>query len=76
VHSEAVDQAAEASAAATGRTVEEVFEAVLAKRPIPVGRLGEPEDVAALVVFLASERAAWVTGACFTIDGGIVRSAF
>ena len=75
IRSEAVTQAAEKSAAATGKTVEEVFEATLAKRPIPVGRLGEPADVAGLVLFLVSRQASWITGACFTVDGGIVRSA-
>lgn len=75
VRTEAVEEAAESSAAATGKTVDEVFEATLRKRPIPVGRLGDPADVAALVVFLASEQASWITGSCFTIDGGIVRSA-
>jgi NAD(P)-dependent dehydrogenase (short-subunit alcohol dehydrogenase family) len=76
VRTEAVDHAARDSAAATGKTVEEVFAATLRKRPIPAGRLGEPGDVAGLVVFLASERAAWITGGCFSVDGGIVRSAF
>jgi NAD(P)-dependent dehydrogenase (short-subunit alcohol dehydrogenase family) len=36
--------------------------------------MGEPEDVAGLVAFLASDHAAWTTGSCFTVDGGIVRS--
>ncbi len=75
VRTEAVEEAAAASAAATGKTVEEVFQATLRKRPIPAGRLGEPEDVAGLVVFLASSHASWITGSCFTVDGGIVRSA-
>lgn len=75
VRTEAVENAAAASAAATGKTVEEVFEATLRKRPIPAGRLGEPEDIAGLVVFLASAHASWITGSCFTVDGGIVRSA-
>jgi 3-oxoacyl-[acyl-carrier protein] reductase len=75
IRSEAVTQAAEKSAAATGKTVDEVFAATLAKRPIPVGRLGEPADVAGLVVFLVSRLASWITGACFTVDGGIVRGA-
>jgi 3-oxoacyl-[acyl-carrier protein] reductase len=75
VRSEAVTQAAEESAAATGKTVEQVFEATLALRPIPVGRIGEPEDIAGLVVFLVSRQASWITGGCFTVDGGIVRSA-
>lgn len=73
IHSEAVDEAAARSAAATGKTIEEVFAATLRKRPIPAGRLGEPSDVAGLVAYLASDRAAWTTGACFTVDGGIVR---
>jgi len=74
IRSEAVDEAAQRSAAATGKTVDEVFEATLAKRPIPAGRIGEPDDVAGLVALLASERGSWITGGCFTIDGGIVRS--
>jgi len=74
IHSEAVDESARKSAAATGMTVEEVFEATLKKRPIPAGRLGEPEDIAGLVALLVSDRGSWITGGCFTVDGGIVRS--
>ena len=38
---------------------------------IPLGRLGEPRDVAGCVVFLASELARYVTGAAVLVDGGI-----
>lgn len=40
------------------------------EQSMPVGRLGEPEDIANLAVFLASERASWITGETFVIDGG------
>ena len=71
VRTDAVLEAARASAAATGKTVDEVFAETLRKRPIPAGRMGEPSDVAGLVVFLASPSASWITGSTFTVDGGI-----
>jgi meso-butanediol dehydrogenase/(S,S)-butanediol dehydrogenase/diacetyl reductase len=37
---------------------------------VPLGRLGKPEDVAALFCFLASDDASFITGQCFVIDGG------
>jgi 3-oxoacyl-[acyl-carrier protein] reductase len=75
IRTDAVEEAAAKSAAASGKTIDEVFAATLAKRPIPVGRMGEPKDVAALVVFLAGPRASWITGSTFTVDGGIVPTA-
>ena len=36
----------------------------------PMGRLGRPEDIAAAIAFLASEDAAWITGAFLHVDGG------
>jgi acetoacetyl-CoA reductase len=37
---------------------------------IPVGRLGEPEEIAAAVVYLAADNAGFMTGSTFTINGG------
>jgi glucose 1-dehydrogenase len=42
---------------------------------IPLGRWGQPEEVAALAVFLASDSAAYCTGGTFFIDGGMIRQA-
>lgn len=39
-------------------------------RRMPTGRLGEPEDIANLATFLASDRASWITGETYVIDGG------
>ncbi|MFC9842491.1 SDR family NAD(P)-dependent oxidoreductase [Streptomyces sp. NPDC060223] len=38
----------------------------------PLGRVGEPEDIAAAVVFLASRDAAWITGTTLCVDGGLL----
>ena len=38
---------------------------------IPIGRLGKPEDVAMMAVYLASEEASWISGASFPLDGGL-----
>jgi 3-oxoacyl-[acyl-carrier protein] reductase len=40
---------------------------------IPMGRLGEPREFAALAAFLASERASYITGTSIQVDGGWVR---
>jgi 3-oxoacyl-[acyl-carrier protein] reductase len=52
----------------TGRTEEEVLEATAAN--IPLGMLGLPGELANVIVFLASERASFVTGVAIQVDGG------
>lgn len=49
-------------------------EAVRRERTVahPIGRLGVPEDIAALAVYLASDESAWTTGAILPVDGGYV----
>jgi NAD(P)-dependent dehydrogenase (short-subunit alcohol dehydrogenase family) len=41
---------------------------------VPLGRFGTPEEIAAVVAFLASEKASFVTGACIVADGGQSRA--
>ncbi len=60
------DQAAERSS----KTREEALDAARSK--VPIGRFGTPEEIAAVIVFLCSERASNVTGAAWSVDGGTV----
>jgi 3-oxoacyl-[acyl-carrier protein] reductase len=71
---EAIDQNAAAAAAAQGITADEVMAKMMEKDPVAMGRFGEPEEVAAAVVFLASEAASWIAGAALAVDGGTLRS--
>jgi NAD(P)-dependent dehydrogenase (short-subunit alcohol dehydrogenase family) len=61
---------AEQAAQARGITKEEALDAQRAK--IPLGRFAEPEEIAAVVVFLCSQPASTVTGAAWSADGGTV----
>ena len=60
----------ERTAERTGTTLEEARAASAAR--IPVGRYGTPEEIGALVAFLASERAGYITGQTPLVDGGMV----
>ena len=61
---------ADQQAVRTGKTREEVLESVGAGRPL--GRLAEADEIAAVVAFLCSDRAGYVTGAAWSADGGTV----
>jgi 3-oxoacyl-[acyl-carrier protein] reductase len=58
-------------AAAEGVSLEHIQERWASQ--VPLARLGEPEEFANLVVFLASERASYITGASIAVDGGFVK---
>ena len=54
----------------TGVLSDEVRQSILQK--VPLGRLGQPDDIAAAVAYLASAEASYVTGQVLTVDGGMV----
>jgi NAD(P)-dependent dehydrogenase (short-subunit alcohol dehydrogenase family) len=61
---------ADQSAERAGKSREEILEGVGKGRPL--GRLAEPEEIAAVIVFLCSDRATYVTGSAWSADGGTV----
>ncbi len=66
-HTERLQSGMQATARMQNITPEEAL--ALATRKVPLGRLAQPEEVANVVVFLASDRASYVTGVVLTMDG-------
>ena len=67
-----LEELADARAAASGESRDKIFEAW--SKQIPLGRVGRPDEFAAAVAFLVSERASYINGVSLAIDGGAVRS--
>jgi 3-oxoacyl-[acyl-carrier protein] reductase len=67
-----MEQLGRAAAERTGVPIAETF--AKWEKEIPMGRLGEPREFAALAAFLASERAGYITGSSIAVDGGWIRS--
>jgi len=65
---------AQGRAAATGQAPEKIFEQWAAQ--VPLRRIGTPEEFAAVVTFLVSERASYLNGVSIAVDGGAVRGLF
>ena len=72
IHTEALDRRLASIAAEQGEHVGDVLARTVASMQIPLGRAGTPEDVAALIAFLASPAAGYLTGSQFTVDGGLL----
>jgi 3-oxoacyl-[acyl-carrier protein] reductase len=71
---ERVEQLNRATAEREGIAVADVQRRIASQ--IPMGRLGEPRELAALAAFLASERASYITGQSVAVDGGWIRGMF
>jgi 3-oxoacyl-[acyl-carrier protein] reductase len=69
---ERVEELADSNAAKEGLTRGDVLARF--EREIPMKRLGEPDELAALTAFLASERASYITGQSIVVDGGWIRA--
>jgi 3-oxoacyl-[acyl-carrier protein] reductase len=68
IQTERIDEIDRATASRSGQPLEDIKRQSAAS--IPLGRLGEPDEFANLVVFLASDRASYITGQAITVDGG------
>ena len=56
----------------TGQTEEQIKEASASS--VPLGRIGKPEDIANMVVYLCSEKANFINGSLIDVDGGVSRA--
>lgn len=71
-NTERLTELAENISSNTGMSVEEVFKNWA--ESVPAGRIGEPSELGAVIAFIASEKASYVTGTVIQVDGGCIKS--
>ena len=78
VHSESWEENVRRQATERNTTLEDARQKIEQEESIkiPLGRVGEGADVAGLVAFLASDKASWITGSCFHVNGGKLKTIF
>lgn len=69
---ERLQSLAEKRAETTGKTPDDIIKEFASL--CPAGRVGKPDELAALITFLASDKAAYITGTSIPVDGGLVKS--
>src|SRR5205809_379051 len=74
IATERIEELTETRAKREHRSSQEVMREMVAD--IPMGRMGRTDELAAAIVFLASERASYITGVVVQVDGGFTRSIF
>ena len=74
IYTDRIKALAERRAAQSGIEYEKAIREM--QKDIPLGRIGAPEELAALACFLVSEKASYITGATIQVDGGLLRGLF
>jgi len=69
IHSPSLEERIKAQSAKTGKSLDDVRKAFVDRQPM--GRLGTPQEVAALALFLASDESSYITGQAHLVDGGM-----